>query len=181
MERPDDKYDKVMKLLRDSAPVLKSPDQLEEEVIKAVSAGRRSGTDIINLVEYIFGWTYNVWVRRSLIAASVILVIIFVFQQSIILNQISKLSRQINENRLDISPAAGRDLSKSMIMYRIRDQKFLFGKRDMPERKVEELFNSIDQLKKEYKDLQEMIDKDPELKKLVEKKLSEINPGNVKL
>ena len=46
---------------------------------------------------------------------------------------------------------------------------------------MEELFRTIDQLKKEYKDLDKMIEEDPELKKLIEKKLSEINGNKIKI
>ena len=46
---------------------------------------------------------------------------------------------------------------------------------------MEELFRTIDQLKMEYKDLDKLIEEDPELKKLIEKKLSEINGNKIKI
>jgi vancomycin permeability regulator SanA len=109
------------------------------------------------------------------------MVLVFVFQQGVILNQINQLSRQVNASGWDASAVNARYLNNSILMFRYKDRLFPAGKTDIPEKKVEELLRSIDNLKKEYKDLHEMIEKDPELKRLIEKRLSEIDGSKTKL
>ena len=56
-------------------------------------AGKRNRS-LADLIDFLFGWIYIGWVRRSLITASVFLVAVFVFPaDSIIMRQINDLSR----------------------------------------------------------------------------------------
>lgn len=181
MEKVNGKYERVLELLRRSEPVLNSSGEIEEKVMNRITATKKTGSDFAEFLDFIFSWTYNVRVRRSLVTASVILVMVFVFQQSIIMKQISQLSRQINDSEWDASSSNNRYINKSMLMFRINDRRFSIDKRDLSDKKIEELLRSIDHLKKEYKDLHELIEKDPELKKLIEQKLSEIDGSKVKL
>jgi hypothetical protein len=182
MEKGSEKYDKVLEMLRKSEPALTSADVIAEKVIKAIL--KRESKHIANpseVLDFIFSWTYNVWVRRSLITAAAVMVLVFVFQQGVILNQINQLSRQINASSWDAPAVNARYLNNSTLMFRFKDRLFPAGKTDVSEKKVEELLRSIDNLKKEYKDLHELIEKNPELKRLVEKRLSEIDDSKTKL
>jgi len=181
MEQLNDKYEKVLNVLRHSSPLMKSSEKLEIEVMNTVLSRKRSGSDINDLVYFIFGWTYNVWVRRSLITAATVMVLVFLFQQGIILKQINQLSVKINAGDWS-APAVNKvDLSKSMLLYRFRSRILPNGSKDISDKKVDDLLKSIDHLKTQYKDLHDLIEKDPELKKLIEKKLSEIDGSHIKL
>jgi hypothetical protein len=182
MEKGNEKYDKVLEMLRKSEPALTSADEITEKVIKAISKREvKHSPDLSEVLDFIFSWTYNVWVKRSLVAAACVMVVVFIFQQGIILNQINQLSRQINVNEREAPATYTRDLNKSMLLYRFKGRIIPPGKNNISDEKVEELLKSIDHLKNEYKDLQELIEKNPELKKLIEKKLSEIDGSQIKL
>jgi len=181
MEQANEKYEKVMEILRGTNPVLRSTNEIEEKVMNRISVNRRPDTDMSDLIDFLFGWTYIKWVRRSLVAASVFLVIVFVFQQSIMMRQISNLSRQIESYERDASGIPGGYTDRRMLMLRFSERRFPFLKKNNSDKQLEELFRTIDQLKMEYKDLQNMIEEDPELKKLIEKKLSEINGNKIKI
>jgi hypothetical protein len=182
MEKGNEKYNKVLELLRKSEPVLNSADEIVEKVLKTISKRElKHHADLSEVLDFMFSWTYNVWVRRSLITAAAVMVIVFIFQQGVILNQINHLSRQINTNGWDASSVNTRYLNNSTLMFRFKGKLFPAGKATVSDKKVEELLRSIDDLKKEYKDLHELIENDPELKRLIEKRLSEIDGSKTKL
>jgi hypothetical protein len=182
MEKGNEKYDKVLELLRKSEPALTSADEIAEKVLKAISKREvKHHTDISEVLDFMFSWTNNVWVRRSLITAAAVMVIVFIFQQGIILNQINQLSRQINTSGWNASSVNTRYLNNSTLMFRFKERLLPAGKTNVSDEKVEELLRSIDNLKKEYKDLHELIEKDPELKRLIENRLSEIDGSKTKL
>jgi hypothetical protein len=181
MEKGNEKYDKVLEMLRKSEPVLTSADEITENVLKIISGKTKKRADLTEVLDFMFSWTYNVWVRRSLITAAAVMVIIFIYQQGVILNQINQLSRQINDSGWNASTVNMRYINNSTLLFRFRERLYPAGKTDISDRKVEELLRSIDQLKKEYKDLHELIENDPELKRLIEKRLSEIDGNKTKL
>jgi hypothetical protein len=181
MEHLDEKYEKVLEILRRAEPVLGSPEDIREKVMQRISVERNPANDISDLVDFLFGWTYITWVRRSLITASVFLVLVFVFQQSMIMTQINNLSRQIDSYERDATGVSSEYMNRRLLLYRFSERRFPFTKKSTSDKQVEELFRSIDQLKKEYKDLNFIIEQDPELKQLIEKKLSEISDNKIKL
>jgi hypothetical protein len=181
MEQVNEKYERVLKFLKQAKPVLDSTDQIEEKVMESISRDRNQGRDLSEFIDFIFGWTYIAWVRRSLITASAFLVLVFVFQQSLIMNQINNLSRQIDTYEKDASGVSSENLNRRMLMYRLSDKRFPLVKKSESEKQLEKLFRSIDEFEKEYNDLHNMIEQDPELKKLIEKKLSEITESKIKL
>ncbi len=182
MEQVNEKYERVLEFLKQAKPVLDSTDEIEEKVTGTGSQrDRKQGRDLSELIDFLFGWTYITWVRRSLITASVFLVLVFVFQQSLIMNQINNLSRQIDTYEKDASGVSSENLNRRMLMYRLSDKRFPLVKKSESEKQLEKLFRSIDEFEKEYKDLHNMIEQDPELKKLIEKKLSEITESKIKL
>jgi hypothetical protein len=181
MEQGEEKYKKVLEILKHSKPVLDSTDEIEENVLLRISSDRKRGRDLSELIDFLFGWTYITWVRRSLITASVFLVIVFIFQQSLIMRQISNLSRQIDSYEKVASGESPKNLNRRLLIYRLSYKRLPMGKKGQTEKQLEELFRSIDKLEKEYKDLHNMIEKDPELKKSIENKLSEITESKINL
>ena len=93
MKTESEKYNKVLNVLRNSKPVLNSAEDIEKEVIKRVSRIKQPMFNFSEVVDYLFGWVYIGWVRRSLITASVLLVIVFIYQQGVMFRQINFLSR----------------------------------------------------------------------------------------
>jgi hypothetical protein len=175
MNSESEKYQKVLKLLKESNPDLDRTQDIEREVMNRIIASDRSYASISDIIEILFGWIYIGWVRRSLIAASAVLVVFFVYQQSVILRQINALSNQvIITERGDVSGSAS-EIGKRVRMYKISGRKFPSGDIKISDEQIKQLLESVNEMQVKYKDLLNLIEDDPELKEYVEKKLLENN------
>ena len=170
MKPDNEKYDRVIDLLRRSKPELDSTDSIEKEVIRRVASHRSLQSFLAESIDFLFSWVYIGWIRRSLIAASFALVFIFIYQQSAILKRIDFLSRQtIRINSENQSPPD--EFEKLLTEYRISGRRFSSRNITISEKQLKELFDSVNEMQIKYKDLEKLINDDPELKKLIEKKL----------
>jgi flagellar biogenesis protein FliO len=181
MDKEDGKYDKVLELLKGAKPVLNQTYEIEENVLRRIQETNRNKADFSDLLESLFGWTESKWLRRTMVMASLFIVIVFVFQQSILLSKITRLSRKIESGEQQVSTINDGELSRRILLFRVSEKRFPIGQKDLSEKKIEELMKSIDRLNREYRDLRNVIMEDPELKKLIEKRLSEINGDNINL
>ena len=169
MEPESEKYKKVLNILRKSKPVLGSVENIEREVIKKISGLHKPAVVLSDITDFLFGWIYIGWVRKSLITASVFLVLIFVFQQTIILKQINLLSKQTIVLDVDNLSASSNRLEKQLMSYRITTRRFPSKSITISEKQLEQLLDSVNELQIHYKDLLNLIEEDPELKKMIEK------------
>ena len=172
-----EKYNKILKVLRESKPVLDSTGDIEKEVIKRISRVKQPAFNFSEAIDTLFGWVYIGWVRRTLITASVLLVMVFIYQQGVMFKQISFLSRQIIYTGGEMQVSADNQVERLLLMYRKSGRGF-------PSRSVtisEKQMNELQEYMKKYKDLEKLIEEDPELKQLIEKKLIEFNSPKVKL
>ena len=181
MKAGSEKYDRVINLLRKSNPELDSTAGIERDVIRKISEIERSGINFSGVVDFLFGWVYIGWVRRSLIAASVVMVMIFVYQQGVILKRIDKISRQVVVSDKEIIPTIDDKIEKLLMVYKNSGRKFPSKTITISEGQMKELLESVKDLQSKYKDLEELIDGDPELKKLIEKKLTDSNRTKINL
>jgi hypothetical protein len=181
MNQENEKYYKVLKLLRNSGPAIESMDEIENEVIKRIKNGNNHRPDFPEIFDFLFGWVYIGWVRRSLIAASIALVLVFVYQQAVILRRIDILSRQTIVIDRGSAPAPSNGIEKLMTLYRNSERKLPYGTIVIHEDQMQQLIESINELKVKYKDLENLIETDPELKKLIEKKMIENNRTKINL
>lgn len=181
MKPVSEKYNRVLSLLRKSKPILDSTEDIEREVIKRIAEGKQSGLHLSQFFDFLFRWAYIGWVRRSLITASIILVLIFVYQQGIILKRINLLSRQIvvkdNENVLGTT----NEIEKLLMIYKNSGKRLPSKNITIPERQMKKLLESMEELQIKNKDLEELIERDPELKKLIEKKLTDYSKTKINL
>jgi len=181
MEQESEKYKKVLEILRNSQPVLDSTDDIENEVIKRISKINEPRPNLLNLIDFLFGWVYIGWVRNGLITASVILVMFFIWQQSIILKRIDLLSRQaIIENVETISNPAS-EVERGIMMYKLSGRRLPSRNLTISEKQMNQLLDSVNELQTKYKDLIKLIEDDPELKSSIEKKLKEHNQKKTKI
>lgn len=181
METDREKYERVLNLLRKSAPELNSADEIQREVIRKISKKSSESFFKADLIDLFFGWIYIGWVRRSLITASIILVMVFVWQQSIILKQINFLSKQIVVTREETVISPSQQAEKLLMMYKSSSRVFPSRNITISEKQLNQLLESVNELKVQYKDLMELIDENPELKKYIEDKLIEKNSIKTKL
>jgi hypothetical protein len=120
-------------------------------------------------------------VRRTLITASVVLVIVFVYQQGIILKQINYLSRQtiVIDGETASSPAY--QIEKMIITYKLSGKRFPSQSITISDKQMKQLLESVNELQIKYNDLKNLIEDDPELRKLIEKKLIENSRTKINL
>jgi hypothetical protein len=181
MTRGSEKYYKVLDLLRKSKPALNSTDDIEREVIKRISKVNHSGLHLSDVIDFLFGWVYIEWVRRSLIVASIVLVLVFAYQQAIILKRIDFLSRQTIVTGRENGPALSDEVEKMLTMYKNSLKRFPSKNITISEKQMKELLESVDELQLKYTDLENLIEGDPELKKIIEKKMIENNRTKINL
>jgi hypothetical protein len=175
MEPELDKYNHLMILLRKSKPELDSTEEIEREVMRRIKGVQHAGINLSGAIEFLFGWVYIGWVRRSLIAASIVLVMLFVYQQGIILKRIEMISRQTIVSDRTNSPTSSDIVEKMLMNYTKSGRRFSSKTINISETDMKELLESIKELQVKYKDLESIIEGDPELRKLIEKKMIEIN------
>jgi hypothetical protein len=181
MKMESEKYSKVLYVLRTSKPVLDSTDDIEKEVIKRISKVRQPIFNFSEAIDSLFGWVYIGWVRRSLITVSVLLVMVFIYQQGVMFKQINFLSRQIIDNGGEIQISTEQQVEKLLLMYKRSGRGFSSRNYEVSEKQIKELLDSLNAEKVKYKDLMNLIEEDPELKKYIDNKLIENNRTKIKL
>jgi hypothetical protein len=173
MGTENEKYNKVLQILRKSKPVLDSSDVIEREVIRNISKLHQSEIVFSDVIDFLFGWIYIGWVRRTLITASVLLVVVFVWQQGVILNRIDLLSSQSVVIGRERTATPADEIEKVLTLYKNSGRRFPSKSITINEKQLEQLLDSVHKLQIQYKDLLNIIEEDPELKKLIETKLNE--------
>jgi hypothetical protein len=179
MDKENEKYNKVIDILRNSKPRLGSTEDIQNEVIKRITSVHPFMYSLTGVLDFLFSWVYIGWVRRSFITASVALVAIFIYQQGVILNRLDFLSRQTivigKENYSERTDQA----EKLLMNYKNEVSKLPLGTITISEKQMNELIESVNELQHKYKDLEKLIEDDPEIKKLINKKLNEINKTKI--
>ena len=97
MKKADEKYWKAIGVLKRSKPVMTGASDIREEVVDKISLLAGKEKVDFSVFDFLFGWTEIVWIRRSLITISFVMVAIFIYQQSTIVKQLNWLSTQIGE------------------------------------------------------------------------------------
>jgi len=173
MNQENERYNKVINLLKVSKPKLESSEEIENGVINRISNARPLFSALTVVFDFLFSWVYIGWVRRSLMAVSVVLVVIFIYQQSVILKRIDFLSRQsIVIGKENITEPVNK-FERILMNYKNGLRKLPSKNITISEKQMNELIQSVNELQLKYKDLEKLIEDDPEIKKLIEKKLIE--------
>jgi hypothetical protein len=181
MKSETEKYDNIISHLRKSKPVLDSTEDIEGEVMRRIMKVHNSRLNLSELGDYLFGWVYITFVRRSLIAVSVFLVLVFVYQQGAILRRIDKLSKQTVIVGKQATVTSPDEVERLLMSFKNTGRKFPSKEVTLTEKQVEELLVSLKELQMKYKNLEDLIEGDPDLKQLIEKKLNETNRVKIKL
>lgn len=160
-------------MLKNSRPVLDSGNEIEREVIRKISKMNHRRISPEEIFDFLFGWIYIGWVRRSLIALSGCLVGVFVFQQIIILKQLNFISSQTTVNIREIKNNPADIIERKLLLYKFPGSRLRTQSVTISEKQMNQLLDSVNKLQVRYKDLINLINEDPELKKLIEKKIIE--------
>jgi hypothetical protein len=181
MKKNSEKFDKVIDILRYSKPILDSTDDIEREVIKRISEKHHSSLVTSDIIDFLFGWVYIGWVRRSLITASVFLVVFFILQQGIIIKQINYLSSQPIINNSEGKSYQTDFLGNKLMLFNLYGRKLPSQNVTISRKQMDTLLESVNDLQTKYKDLMNLIEDDPELKIYIENKLIDMNRTKIKL
>src|SRR5450759_313371 len=158
MKPENEKYNNVLSILRKSKPVPDSMEDIEREVINRITRVPQSRFNISELIDFLFGWVYIGWVRSSLITASVVLILIFIYQQGIILKRIDVISRQtVVVNKENVSTQAD-EIEKLLIVYKNSGRRFPSKTITISEKEMKDLLESVNELQIKYKDLENLIE-----------------------
>jgi hypothetical protein len=181
MENENEKFEKIVYLLRKAEPVLISTDDIEEEVIKRLS--KSNGKDVLfsNVVNYLFGWIYISWVRRSLVAVSIILVVMFIWQQASLIKQVNYLSSRAIFREPEYRSVEPEVIEKKLMMYKLSGKRLPVQYITISKKQMDLLLESVNDLEQKYKDLLFLIQDDPELKRYIENKVIEQNKTKDKI
>jgi hypothetical protein len=157
------KYNKITEILRKSQPDPGSLHEIEDTIISIVRKKEKPSVTLPGLIDFAFSWIYIPWVRRSLFAASFVMLALFLWQQNSIMNQIEYLGKRM-DNRFSTYDPSGA-LEKKLILFKNSNQVMV------PQEDLNKLLDSLKSAQHKYRDIMKLIDDDPMLKKAVEDKL----------
>jgi hypothetical protein len=180
MEPVSDKSERIIRALRGSIPEIGNKDLLTEKIMSAIR-NERLKTGVPELVfESVFGWVYIGWMRRLMVTAALGLIILFGFQQVVILRRINRLSGkvQIENNSADGALPAG--LSNKLRIIKLygngADEKISISEKD-----IDRFIESANDIQDQYRDIIEIINNDPLLKKYFEEKIGQTDNKKPKI
>jgi hypothetical protein len=181
MKPENEKFNEVVGLLKKSRPLLDSPEDIGNNVIRRLRAEKPKTDILYNLTDFLFSWVYIGWVRRTLITASCALVLVFIYQQGIILKRIDTLGKQTIITDKGNNKTPSDEIERLLTGYKNSGRLFSTRSITISEGQMKELLESVKELQIKYKDLEKIIDEDPELKKMIEKKLMENDHTKINL
>lgn len=174
MSDENKKYEKVLELLKRSKPVFTDPEAITEKVMRQIRQEKSRVSLPELIIEYLFGWVYIGWIRRSLVATALMVIVFFGYQQTIIMKRINNLTEQRIPNGELILTDQSDNIENRLQMYRLTGRKFSNGKITVSEKEINDLIRSVNKLQVKYRNILDLIGNDPQLKKYVEEKIDEI-------
>jgi hypothetical protein len=173
MDEGKNRYEKAVKIIRKSKPVLSNPGVIEDAVMSSIRDKEKDRGMLTGLVESIYGWIYIGWVRRSLVGAALIIFTVFVYQQADILRSVRSLEKEIVSIRSEQPSVNVRDLERRLTVFKISSKISTGRKIEVYESQLQEIIDSYKNLEQKYENLNRIIEEDSLLKNYFENKLKE--------
>jgi predicted DNA-binding protein YlxM (UPF0122 family) len=168
------KYEKVLDLLRKSKPVFTEAEEIATKVMRQIQQEKSRISLPELIIEFLFGWVYIGWIRRSLVTAALIIVIFFGYQQALILKRLNDLSEQRIPNSGVVLTDLTDKLTERMLFNRLGGKRPSDRKINVSEKDIDDMIRSLNKLQNKYKNLLHLIENDPELKKYFDERINEI-------
>ncbi len=173
MENENKKYDDLIRLIQKNRPEMKHPDIVAEKIMDELRKGKSKIGIREIVVEFLFGWIYIGWVRKSMVIAASFFVLLFGYQQAVILRKINELSGQrINDGTLFMKGTES-GLSERAGLFRLSGRDLAGKKTSVSKEDIDEMIKSINTLQIKYQDLIDQIKDDPALKEYIENRMKE--------
>jgi hypothetical protein len=180
MDAERGKYDKVMELLKRSKPVINDQEALTGRILHELRREKYHPGLFDMISDHLFGWAYIGWVRRSLVTVSFAILLVFIYQQSVILKRINAIDSQAVFTTNQLLPESG-DRLDSKLLYRRANFIFPVKQRELTDKQVDDLIKTFKGLQIKYSDILKMIEEDPDLKNYIENKLNKKDREKLKL
>jgi hypothetical protein len=170
MASEEEKLDKIIGMLRESGPELRDSHELISQIL--VKAAEHSNTpDQAGIIyNWLFGWVWIGWVRKSMVAVSFVLLTFLGTQQAMIIVKKGSLSSPSNLSDLSNSSLSLANMASEKGFIKLFSSNSP-GTQDSAA--VESFIRSLGTVQEEYSDILKALDKDPELKRYVRKRLLE--------
>ena len=175
MAKDNDKYDLIVDILKKSNPVFTDSEVVANNIMRQIKEDKSRVSISELIIEFLFGWVYIGWVRKSMVTAALFIALFFVYQQALILRRVNDLSEQRIQNGTMLMTNLKDNLSSKILFYRLSGRKLPDNKEVISEKEIDELIRSLNKLQVKYKDLIKIIENDPQLKKYIEARMEEIN------
>jgi hypothetical protein len=175
MTKENNKYDLIVNMLKKSKPVFTDSETVTDNIMRQIQKEKASVSFTDLIIDYLFGWVYIGWVRRSMVAVTLIIAVLFVYQQGVILKRINNLSGRKIQNGDLLMTGFTEDIKNKMLIYRITGKKIQDEKITVSKKEIDEMLYSINKLQVKYRDLFRIIENDPQLKKYIEDRMNETN------
>jgi hypothetical protein len=175
------KSDKIISILRKSRPDPGDVGRISEKVVSRIQKERTSVSVKEIVYEFIFGWVYKGWIRRSMVTAALVLVVFFVYQQALILKRINSLSGQYFTGAGSVKTGITDDFSDKLRIFKLYGKKAAESKINFSQKDIDIFIESVNDIQTKYKDLLDIINSDPQLKKYFEERINKIEQAKPKI
>lgn len=172
----ENKYDKLVKALKDNNPRLSDKDALVEEIMGKITKPEYKIKSQEKMLDYLFGWAGIYWLRGSLAAIATIFVGVFIFQQLTIANRLSSLENQlVNTVNVinNLEPELGITQKVFLKMINSKEDSITVSKSDL-----EKMMNSYLELQKNNEEIKLNKSDDPLMHRGLKKKPVKNVTGN---
>jgi hypothetical protein len=176
-----ERYDKVIKVLRQSHPEMGDAEQFSERVLRTIRQERTRLSAPELIYEFIFGWVYVGWMRRSMVTAAICLMLFFGYQQTVTLKRIESLSMRSVVDVDLMKTGMKTTLPGRWKLYAIFGKKTGEGGMEISEKELDKFIKSVNEFQEQYGDIFRMIEADPALKKYVNERLDKNVTGKTKI
>ena len=171
METESERLNKILESLRISRPLLVDKEAVTDRIIQQIESDRTSLKFAEIIYDFLFGWVYIGWMRRIMVASALFLTVLFGFQQAMVIKKINQLSGQIYSESGAIKTDLPAKFPGVLKIYRFMGKSIVPDNTDISEKEIDKLIESINELQIQYRDLLEIIENNPQLKKNIEQRL----------
>lgn len=151
----ENKLTRLNKSMKSYKPELEDRDELINNVISTISE-KPELLLIERVSEMLFGWTDSLWLKRSLLTLSFLLVFVFLFQQFSIVNRIGQLeNRMVESNTEQIIRQQGEYVLINSVLRNELGENDLRDSIMVADKDLRDLINSYSELVKRYENLKQ--------------------------
>ncbi len=173
MKKEDLKYEQLIDILKKSKPEFKDEEVINDRILRQIQLNKQKPEFKDMLIEFFFGWVYVGWVRKSMVTAALLVISIFIYQQSLILKRFEQLPKQeMPATEFNMSSLKS-EVETRILQYQLSNKDISEKQRLLTEKEIDNFIKSLKKIKHKNKELLELVENDPLLKEYLEMKMKE--------